>query len=95
MFNDAKFNLKLNKFGLIEEYSKSEEKNNLNSIDAGSYYMKKEILSLIDTKICSLEEIIFPKLISIKELAGYPSLTKFYDIGTINRLENFKTSINS
>ena len=45
--------------------------------------------------VCSLEEILFPKLISMGELGGCPSLTKFYDIGTIKRLENFKTSINS
>lgn len=95
LLNDTKFNLKLNSSGLIEKYSKSKKNNEFNSIDAGAYYIKKEILSLIDTKICSLETTVFPKLIFFKELAGYPSLTKFYDIGTITRLENFKTSINS
>jgi NDP-sugar pyrophosphorylase family protein len=95
LFDDIKFNLKLNEFGLIEQYSKFEENKEFNSIDTGGYYVQKKILSLIDTKVCSLEEILFPKLISMGELGGCPSLTKFYDIGTIKRLENFKTSINS
>ncbi len=52
-------------------------------INAGIYYIRREVLSRIPKKtVCSLEKEIFPVLADRGELAGYPADGTFVDIGT-------------
>jgi NDP-sugar pyrophosphorylase family protein len=90
LFNDVKYNLILEEDNLVTYYSKDSSDNRLNAVDAGVYLMKKDIISVIRNRICSLEAEIFPVLISSKQLCGLATQTMFYDIGTIERLAGFR-----
>jgi len=57
-------------------------------IDAGVYVFKKGILGLIDKdKFVSLEGDIYPELIKSRELKGFIISQRYYDLGTLERLE--------
>lgn len=89
-YDDIKYNLKLDLDNKISAYSKINSQDKFNAVDAGVYYIKKKVLPLIKTRSSSLENEIFPLLINAKQLAGFATKTKFYDIGTIERLANFR-----
>jgi len=55
------------------------------------YFVKKNILKNIVTKVSSLENDIFPILISKDQLTGLEINEKFYDIGTLSRLQEFRS----
>ena len=81
---------------LIIEYNRKEKLEHLKYIDAGVGFYQKSILNLIPSnRIVSLEEEIFPLLISKKQLIGYPINTKFYDIGTADKLNIFEKYLNN
>ncbi len=82
-------NITLNAEGLVEKYLKNSQLR-LDYVDAGVGLFAKEILSLIPEGEVSFEEEVYPKLIAEKELAAYPTSQRFFDIGTPQRLENFK-----
>lgn len=88
LFNDVQYNIILKENNIID-YSKTCSDNRFNAVDAGMYFMKKNVLSIITTKISKLEEQIFPQLISSRQLSGFATKTRFYDIGTIERLDIF------
>lgn len=77
----------------IINYSKKEE-GGANFVDAGCQVFDKKIMNLIpSTGAVSLEEKIWPVLISKKELIIYPVDQKFYDIGTFERLKIFNNTL--
>jgi NDP-sugar pyrophosphorylase family protein len=86
--NDVQFNLKIDSINMIEDYSKN-PKHSFNATDAGIYFVKKGILDYIHTQKSSLEPDVFLDLISAKQLAGFPTKTRFYDIGNMDRLHLF------
>ena len=94
-YDEIKYKLKLETNGLISNYSKSSSNKEFNSVDAGAYFMKKDVLSTINKNNSSLEEVVFPLLIVEKQIVGFSSTNKFYDIGTVNRLNVFKKFISS
>lgn len=76
---------------IITRYDKDKWDSSLKYVEAGASIFKREILSLVpDKKFVSLENEIFPILIKNKELTGYKSKTRFYDIGTLERLNYFR-----
>jgi len=89
-FDDVEYNLRLDYNNLVLDYSKVGQKNNLNAVDAGVYFMRKNILEKIGNKVSSLEIEIFPSLIYKKQIMGFPTKERFYDIGTPTRLDDFK-----
>lgn len=65
-----------------------------NCVDAGVLIFKKDIFDFIKkNEIVSLEEEIYPILIKNNEFSAYTTSTKFYDIGTFERLDIFKQVI--
>lgn len=63
-------------------------------VDAGVLIFKKKVLKMIPKSLkVSLENEIFRKLIKENELIIYRSEKRFYDIGTIERLKEFKRMI--
>lgn len=59
-------------------------------LNAGIYLLSQSLLQRIPAhKACSLEKDIFPK-ISSKDFLGFPTAGPVYDIGTPERLEQFK-----
>jgi NDP-sugar pyrophosphorylase family protein len=89
----ADSNLRLEKGNSVTAYSKQPAAG-MTHLDAGVYVFNKKVLSLIpmNAKV-SLEEDVFPKLIRKKELQGYPTSQRFYDIGTPERLSAFKAVV--
>lgn len=84
-------NIELGKEVLILDYNKKEETENLNYTDAGAMIFNKKVLDWIPAnRKVSLEEEIFPLLISKKLLFGYITHTRFYDMGTPERIETIK-----
>lgn len=94
LFNDVKYNLILEGNHVIK-YSKTFTHDQFNAVDAGLYFMRKDILSIIRNKVSALEGEIFPLLISTKQLSGFAIQTRFYDIGTIERLDIFNAMFGS
>lgn len=83
-------NTELNDNGEIVSYNKKEE-GRANCVEAGVHIFNKGILDLIPSdKTFSLEESLLPILIQKKELAGYLTSQRYYDIGTFERISNFK-----
>ena len=77
--------------GLIVDYKKNGD---LEYLDAGVSIYSKKVLDLIPThKPVSLEKEIYPKLINQKQLMGYLSKERFYDVGTYEGLSVFKERI--
>lgn len=94
LFDDVRYNVVFEESHVIN-YSKNFSDNRFNAVDAGIYFMKKNIISNIENRISSLEEQIFPQLISTRQLSGFLTQTRFYDIGTIERLATFNMMFGS
>ena len=81
----------------IIKYDKNKEDACLKYVEAGAAVFNKRMLNFIEENKCiSLENDIFPLLIRSKELSGYKSQQRFYDIGTFDRLsifQNFKVTL--
>lgn len=87
-------NVKINKDGYVSFYNKRGENTNLNAVDAGVYVFKRDLFRFFpDKDIFSLEEDVFHKIIETGELMSYSVDTRFYDIGTPERLETFRDFI--
>ena len=79
--------------GRIIRYDKAQESSGLKYVEAGVSIFKKEVLDRIKPgRIRSLENDIFPQLIADNQLAAYEVKTRFFDIGTLDRLDYFANS---
>lgn len=77
---------------LITKYNKIKEDTSLKYVEAGVSIFRKQLLNLIEAnRFVSLENDIFPILIRNKELTGYQSGTRFWDIGTFDKLNLFQS----
>lgn len=75
---------------LITRYDKINTDSSLKYVEAGVSIFKKELLDLIvEHRVVSLENDIFSGLITNRKLSGYKSKTRFFDIGTLDRLNYF------
>ena len=89
--NDFINNLFINEKSEVKNYSKNKSFSNLNYVDAGIYFFKKESMKYFsDSYPISLECDIFPKLIQDKQMSGFLTENKFYDIGTTEKINKFK-----
>jgi NDP-sugar pyrophosphorylase family protein len=83
-------NVRLDDGELVAEYRKHADAKG-GYVDAGVQVFKKMILDLIpDGRVVSLEQEVFPKLIAERRLGAYPTSTRYYDIGTPERLAGFE-----
>lgn len=83
-------NLLLDDMSDIKDYSKNKTSSNLNYVDAGIYFFKKESMKYFPTSYpISLENEIFPKLIQDNQMGGFVTTSKFYDIGTPEKVLKF------
>ncbi|OGQ05159.1 MAG: hypothetical protein A2W61_05625 [Deltaproteobacteria bacterium RIFCSPLOWO2_01_44_7] len=90
----AENNMRLEEGGLISAYSKAKETKEMNGVDGGIAYYRRTVLNAIpaDKKI-SFEDEIYPQLIKKKVLWGYFTNTRYYDMGTFERLEIAKKAL--
>ncbi len=81
-------NIALDADGMVTRYDKiARNDSDLRYIEAGVLALRREVLDLIPGEgTVSLEQQIFPVLIARRQLAGYVTTQRFYDIGTPERL---------
>lgn len=84
-------NVGVDRDGFVVKYKKADPDAKLSHVDAGVIAFKKEVTRLIPSgKVCSLENEIYQKLIDKKQFGSYVTQTRFYDIGTPERLKEFE-----
>lgn len=87
-------NVLVNENNDIMIYNKSHESAEMNGVEAGvSIFNKKFLDHIPENEKVSLEVQVYPKLISDRQLKGYWCETKYYDIGTFERLKIFEEVI--
>ena len=101
--NVAENNILLDENGLVSAYLKKEqlkkgdeldkieaqkENKHFQYVDAGVYVFSKKILENVKEGLFfSLEKDIYPKLIEERQLQGYVTSQRYYDMGTPERLD--------
>lgn len=85
----VKNNIDLNESNFVTRYEKDGE--GLQYVDAGVLGLRISVLAESgEAAAFSLEKEIFPKLIARGRLLGFPTEQRFYDIGTLERLQIFE-----
>lgn len=85
----VKNNIDLDEYDYVIKYEKDGD--GLRYVDAGVLAFRRSALAgLAETAVTSLEKEIFPKLIARRLLLGYPTGQRFYDIGTLERLQTIE-----
>jgi len=84
-------NVALDRSGLVARYDKTAAADaGLQYVEAGVSCFRRDVLDLLDGapdgEPLSFEQCVFPRLIDRRQLAGLPTLQRFYDIGTPDRL---------
>lgn len=93
---DVPFNIKVDKGEKkVSLYNKRKDNPpEFNYCDAGVIALNRQVIDLIKEKMpISFEEAIYPRLITEGELGYYVAESRFYDIGTIERLKIFEQYI--
>lgn len=78
----------------VTRYVKGLAESGLKYVEAGVLAFKKDFLGMIPDGVVSLEMDVFPKLIEKRELAGFITGQRFYDIGSPERLKIFEGYLN-
>lgn len=87
-------NIAIDEHCLVTSYEKLSSRTDLAYVDAGVLAMQKSVLDYIPpSSPVSLEQQIFPKLISERQLTAHVTSNRFYDIGTPDRLRAFEAFI--
>jgi MurNAc alpha-1-phosphate uridylyltransferase len=76
--------------GLIKVYDKTMESEKLEHIDAGLSILRKEVLSLVPSDGPYDLQELYKILVSQEEISAYEVEQRFYQIGSIEGLEEFK-----
>jgi histidinol-phosphate phosphatase family protein len=82
----TKNNVLVDDGGFVAKYDKMRLDPALNGVDLGYFLVKKEIIELMPPGNIYLDEIILPKLIDRRQLAGYRTDQIYYSVGTPERL---------
>ena len=77
-----------NKLNVIS-YHKNDKSNQMNYVDAGVYFFKKEVFFSTPEK-SSIEYDLLPNLASNNKVSLYPCKDDFFDIGTFENIELFR-----
>lgn len=92
----VKNNVRLDVDGYVGQYDKRLPDPSLRFVEAGISAFHKKILSYFpDEPVVSLEEQVFPKLILDRQLMGWPTSQRFYDIGKPDRLGTIESYFNT
>ncbi len=90
--NATKNNMFVNSQKLVEQYDRSRKSKNLNGVDIGFFILRKELVTEFSLANFSFEDVIIPKLIKQKQLAGFKTFHKYYGLSNFERIpiiENF------
>lgn len=88
---DVENNVALHDDGTVALYQKGGGDDRLRYVESGVLGFRRSILDLIaPNSVVSLENEIYPQLIEAGQLGAFPTTQRFYDIGTPDRLEDFR-----
>ena len=79
----------------IIKYSKTDLSDHMNYIDYGLGILRKEYFNIYDDKKKFDLSIIYEDLSRNSILLGYESYSRFYEIGSLNGIKDFKNYINN
>jgi NDP-sugar pyrophosphorylase family protein len=92
--NIVENNVQVDPDGVVIKYDKFHQAQEMNGVEAGTLLFNSSILTLLPSldklkpyEKVSLEIDIYPKLINQHQLLGYMTSTRFYDMGTHERLK--------
>ena len=89
-------NVALSPEGLVVCYNKEGISPGLDYVDAGVAAFRKGVLKRISPgRVISLEKDVYPELIGEGELSGYITRSRFYDIGTRERIKEMEAWLRS
>jgi NDP-sugar pyrophosphorylase family protein len=78
---------------LVKSYSKTNKTKGMIYIDYGASILRRDVLNLVpEGAVCSLEEL-FAQLIEQQQLLAYEVKERFYQIGSVDGIEEFKQYI--
>lgn len=86
MDNYSKNNILVNEKGYVDIYDKERASENLNGIDIGFFILDRKIVDYLPKDNVSFEGVIFPILISQKQLSGFITNHKYYSLTNIERI---------
>ncbi len=88
---DVENNVALDEAGAVALYQKGGGDDRLRYVESGVLAFRRSVLDLIaPDSVVSLENEIYPQLIDAGQLGAFPTAQRFYDIGTPDRLEDFR-----
>ena len=80
---------------LVTKYSKVDPNKDMVYIDYGATLYKKEVLELIPAKQKYALEDVFMRLIEMKQLLAWDIKERFYEIGSLQGLQDFEAYVKS
>jgi D-glycero-D-manno-heptose 1,7-bisphosphate phosphatase len=84
-------NMYVDENNLVTSYKKSDaHSHEYNGVDIGFFILKKHHIDLLPTTDSSFEEIIIPKLIRKKQLAGFLTHHRYYGLSNTTRIPNIE-----
>jgi len=78
---------------MVTGYSKNGRTADMVYVDYGAHVFRKEVLELIPENRYFRLEDLFPVLISQKQLLAYEARERFYEIGSMQGIEEFSAYI--
>ena len=72
--------------GLVTLYDRSWKRRHLNGVDIGFFILDKDVLEHLPESNFSFEDVIMPKLIAERQLAGFLTDHKYYGLSTLDRI---------
>ena len=89
-FTDVFNNIAVDASGTVTRYEKGVLDPELKYVDAGALCFRRDAFARVpEGRVVSLEQELFPVWIAARQLGGFPTRQRFYDIGTPGRLQEF------
>lgn len=85
--NSTKNNMFIDEEGFVKKYDKTRQEKELNCVEIGFFIVNKKTLKLLPKSNSKFENVILPKLIERKKLAGYKTDQKYYSISNPDRVK--------
>jgi NDP-sugar pyrophosphorylase family protein len=80
-------NVAIDSDGFIIRYAKGADSPDFRYVEAGVLAFRRDVIGLLPSQgAASLEADLYPQLVARRELAGFVTTQRFYDIGTPERL---------
>lgn len=88
--SSTKNNMLINENEIVEIYDRERKKKYLNVVDIGFFILDRDIIGLLPSNNCSLEEVILQKLIKDRQLAGFLTHHKYYSLTNPDRIKGIE-----